>query len=222
MELANARVLLVGAGGVGGEIADGLVKKGVGALTVCDEDVVDPTNLNRQQFREDDIGENKAQALIKNLAPRGITGTELRAYPYHFQDALALGAAFAPDLVICAPDNDAARVAVCEQYHDHVPVVYTGLDMEANGGYVFVHETQGPCFQCFRPKPAGGGSCPQAPAVIDPTKLVAGLVLYAIDSLMMERPREWNAFEFHLSGILPTKARAVKMSEKCPHHRDQI
>lgn len=222
--LADAHVLLVGAGGIGGEIATGLVRKGVGHLTVCDEDIVDATNLNRQQFHESDIGENKAYALAENLVPEGTTGTEIVAHPHHFQDVVALGVELTPDLVICAPDNETARLDVCDHYHGDVPVVFTGLDAEAQGGYVFVQDTAtaAPCFRCYRP-PAeadagAGGTCPGAPATIDPTKLVGGVALYAVDTVLMDRPREWETFEFHLSGILPTQGRTVTQQEECLHN----
>ena len=47
-KLANARVLLAGAGGVGGYAAEALVRGGIEHLTVYDPDKVHPTNLNRQ------------------------------------------------------------------------------------------------------------------------------------------------------------------------------
>lgn len=214
--LEDARVLLVGAGGIGGEIGEGLVKKGVGTLVICDEDVVDATNLNRQKFTEADIGENKAITLVRNLAPHGTTGTELIAHPRHFQDAVATGVKFDPDLVICAPDNDTARVAVSEHFIGEVPVVITGLDTEANGGYVFVQDTADPCFHCYRPGAGSAGDCPAAPAIVDPTKVVAGVTLYACDSVLMDRHRAWDAYEFYLSGVLPTRAVTLDEAERCP------
>jgi molybdopterin/thiamine biosynthesis adenylyltransferase len=214
--LESARVLLVGAGGVGGEVGEGLVRKGVGELVICDEDVVDATNLNRQKFRPADVGHNKAAALAERLAAWGTGGTDIVAHPQHFQDAVALGAAFAPNLVVCAPDNDAARLAVSDAFQGDVPVVITGLDTEANGGYAFVQSPTGPCFQCYRPGAGAGGACPAAPAVVDPTKVVAGVALYAVDAALMDRHRGWDAFEFHLSGVLPPRAVDVETRPDCP------
>jgi molybdopterin/thiamine biosynthesis adenylyltransferase len=219
--LEEASVLLVGAGGIGGELAEGLVRKGVGRVTLCDEDEVDASNLNRQKFTAADVGANKAHALAENLVPEGTTGTELVSHPRHFQDAVATGASFDPDVVVCAPDNDAARLAVCDHFRSEAPVVVTGLDSEANGGYVFVQdETAEPCFQCYRPGAGQGGACPAAPAVTDPTKVVAGLALYAVDTVLMDRHRAWDAYEFFLSGVLPPQAVDVATREDCPGCRD--
>lgn len=209
-------VLLVGAGNVGGEIAHGLVRKGLGQLIIADEDVVTASNLPRQRFYVGDIGANKAIALAENLVGDGTMGTELVAYPVHFEDALATGATFDPDAVVCAPDNDDARVAVAEHFYGRAPVVITGLDPEANGGYVFVQDRTGACFRCYRPEGEGAGACPGAPAVTDPAKAVAGLVLFALDSLLMDRHRAWTLTEFHLSGVIPPIMTTVDQQEDCP------
>jgi molybdopterin/thiamine biosynthesis adenylyltransferase len=214
--LSQTTVLLVGAGGIGGEIGHGLIRKGIGRLELCDEDTVEAHNLSRQRFYEADIHTNKAAALGRNLVREGTTGTDIVAYSHHFQDAVALDIAFDPDLVVCAPDNDAARLAVADHFTGKTPVVFTGLGREANGGYVFVQDSSGPCFRCFRPDADGGGACPGTPAVIDPAKTVAGLALYAVDSTLMNRHRAWDVFEFYLSGVVPPVARTVEKRGECP------
>jgi molybdopterin/thiamine biosynthesis adenylyltransferase len=213
--LSKTTVLLVGAGAVGGEIGEGLVRKGIDELYICDEDVVDVSNLNRQKFQTEDVGENKALALIRRLAPKGTCGTALHGYPYHFQDAIARGYQFDPDVVICAPDNDAARVAVATHFLADTPVITTALNTEALGGYVFVQEPGDACFRCFRPETTGGGACPGAPATIDPTKTVAGMALFAVDSTLMPRPRRWNLSEFFLSGEIRPTPRTVDRRDDC-------
>src|SRR5436309_9699477 len=68
-KLSAASAVLIGAGGIGGEVAEGLCRKGIGCLRVFDHDIVDATNLNRQHFFGADIGFNKAERLVTNLAP---------------------------------------------------------------------------------------------------------------------------------------------------------
>jgi len=89
--LNSASVILVGAGGLCGEIAEGLVRKGVGKLIVCDGDIVEPSNLNRQLFLARDVSKNKAIRLAKNLCPMGPMGTEITAFPLLFQEAVEKG-----------------------------------------------------------------------------------------------------------------------------------
>lgn len=60
-KLKNAKVLVVGLGGVGGYIVEALARAGVGCLGLCDFDVIDSTNLNRQILAtQPTIGQKKA------------------------------------------------------------------------------------------------------------------------------------------------------------------
>lgn len=66
--LSNARVLLLGVGGVGSWAAEALVRTGVGKLTIVDSDVVSATNINRQLMATiSTIGEVKVEALRNRL-----------------------------------------------------------------------------------------------------------------------------------------------------------
>jgi len=66
--LKNAVVGIAGAGGLGSAIAVALARIGVGTLILADFDVVEPSNLNRQQYFIDQIGLPKVDALAENLA----------------------------------------------------------------------------------------------------------------------------------------------------------
>lgn len=63
----KAHVLCIGAGGLIRNIVPILCRKGIGALTILDDDTVEVSNLNRQRFYQRDIGKNKSLALAKNL-----------------------------------------------------------------------------------------------------------------------------------------------------------
>lgn len=65
--LAEARVGIVGAGGLGSNAALMLVRAGVRALTLADFDVVETSNLNRQMYFPDQLGRPKVQALAESL-----------------------------------------------------------------------------------------------------------------------------------------------------------
>src|SRR5271157_3653473 len=63
---SKSSVLCIGAGGIISQIAPTLVRKGIGRITLLDDDVVEASNLNRQRFYERDLGKNKAFALAEN------------------------------------------------------------------------------------------------------------------------------------------------------------
>src|SRR5690349_4542164 len=67
-KLSNAKVLIVGAGGLGCPCAQYLVSSGIGELTIVDFDIVSVSNLHRQVlFNAEDVGKGKAEVAVKKL-----------------------------------------------------------------------------------------------------------------------------------------------------------
>ena len=67
-KLKTKKVLVCGVGGVGSFVAEGLARSGVGHITLCDFDVIDASNLNRQLMtNKHNIGEIKTEVLKKRL-----------------------------------------------------------------------------------------------------------------------------------------------------------
>ena len=66
-KLSSATVAICGLGGLGSNIAVSLTRAGIEKLILIDFDCVDITNLHRQQYKADQIGMNKTEALSKNL-----------------------------------------------------------------------------------------------------------------------------------------------------------
>lgn len=64
---ASASVAVCGLGGLGSHIAFALARAGIGRLILIDFDKVEITNLNRQQYKADQIGLDKTEALKRNL-----------------------------------------------------------------------------------------------------------------------------------------------------------
>jgi sulfur carrier protein ThiS adenylyltransferase len=67
-KIKNSVVGIAGLGGLGSSVAVALARVGVGKLILVDFDVVEPSNLNRQQYFIDQIGMPKVEALQKNIA----------------------------------------------------------------------------------------------------------------------------------------------------------
>lgn len=67
-KFSSAAVAVCGLGGLGSNIAVSLARAGVGRLMLIDFDRVDLTNLHRQQYRADQIGRYKTEALRENLS----------------------------------------------------------------------------------------------------------------------------------------------------------
>lgn len=66
-KLARCKVGIAGIGGLGSHVAIALARIGVGELVIVDHDVVEPSNLNRQLYRVDQLGLFKVEALSENI-----------------------------------------------------------------------------------------------------------------------------------------------------------
>jgi molybdopterin-synthase adenylyltransferase len=110
-KLLAARVLVVGAGGLGSPILSYLAAAGVGTIGISDEDTVALSNLQRQTiFRTEDVGRDKAQAAMDAVA-RLNPHVKTRAHPRITNDnAREIVAGY--DLVVEGVDNFAARYAL--------------------------------------------------------------------------------------------------------------
>jgi len=216
--LESASVNLIGAGGIGSEIGEGLVRKGIGSLRIFDHDIVEFSNLNRQMFFRQDIHKAKAPRLAINLSRHATCGTTIEGHPLSFQDALALGINLNASLAVCGVDNAKTRVDVSEYFRKlNVPVVFIAVDYVAESGYVFVQEPGKGCFGCLFPKSLYGRKAPCfTPAVKDILKAVAGLALYAIDSLLMQRRRSWQYRRIHLAGFMHDECSTIECNSQCP------
>src|SRR5262244_1567700 len=103
-KMSSACVLLIGAGGLNGEAALGLVRKGVGCLKIFDPDRVELSNLNRQRFFAKDVGQNKAWALARNLVPAAIGRTSLKGCGASFQDVVESEFDTMANVALCGVD----------------------------------------------------------------------------------------------------------------------
>lgn len=217
--LRGAKVLLIGAGGLGGEVGEGLARKGVGHLTILDPQLVQLSDLNRQRFYPEDLYRPKAHALAQNLAREATGRSTIVGYAISFQEAVNRGIPFPVAVVVCGVDSDTTRLTVARHFLRQCPVVFLGVDAIADRGYVFVQERGGPCLACAFPHlltRAEGAPCAKAGAVKDILKVVAGIALYAVDTLLMPRRRAWNFREITLAGFVPDVSRRIGKREGCP------
>ncbi|MGQ9493710.1 MAG: ThiF family adenylyltransferase [Anaerolineae bacterium] len=202
--LRQAKIMLIGCGGLGSECGHGLIRKGVGELYLCDHDTVELSNLSRQKFNEEDLGKNKALCLAHNLAREATARSLIVGRAVSFQELAKSNINTRCSLAIVGVDNNITRVYVAQHYFPRrIPVIFTAVDRNACKGYVFVQESKPgtPCFLCLFPDAKNDRSIEGCTgASIDILKVMAGIVLYAVDSLLMDRPRNWNYKEVHLDG----------------------
>lgn len=158
--LKNARVLVVGAGGLGCPVLQYLATAGVGHIGIIDFDTVDFHNLHRQVlFSPDDVGKNKAETAVRRLSIQQ-PFSRFTAYPEALSTTNALTLVRAHDLVIDGTDNFATRYLVNDAcVITGVPFVSGAIDGYTGQVSVFNYQG-GPTYRCLYPEPPEAcGSC---------------------------------------------------------------
>jgi len=215
----QSKVLMIGAGAIGGHTSYGLVRKGISHLDIMDDDAVELKNLTRQLFYEKNVGKNKAISLAKNLSKEGYFYSKIKGYPYRFQEALEMDMDLSGyDAIICGVDNNPTRVAASEYcLNNNIPLIINGVSRDASQMYCAVQLPGQACFGCLIPQEINYSIYPcNLPGIIDIIQVVAGFTVYALDTILMGRHREWNLRMLSLDGSLPESSLLVPKKDNCP------
>jgi adenylyltransferase/sulfurtransferase len=202
---AESEIFLIGAGGLNAPMAVDFTRKGISHLTLIDHDTVDATNLSRTPFRPDQIGKNKAFALLDILKNECLSDTIITAWPAPAQRVLQNNSAIFDhaDLVIVGVDNDDTRYFVSDLcLQKGIPMINLGVSATALTGSVFTQRTGGkPCFRCLRPEsPDALAVRACVPASLDVNRVIGGLALYATTAILCGWEIGWNYYGIILTG----------------------
>ena len=160
LKLKNAKVLLIGTGGLGAPLGLYLAAAGVGKLGLVDFDVVDFTNLQRQvTFGTSDVGKHKseaARARLSNLNP----DIEIQSFETQLTSANALELFKGFDIIVDGTDNFPTRYLVNDAcILLGKPNVY-GSIFRFEGQATVFGMPEGPCYRCLYPEPPPPGLVP--------------------------------------------------------------
>jgi molybdopterin/thiamine biosynthesis adenylyltransferase/rhodanese-related sulfurtransferase len=157
--LLGARVLLIGAGGLGSPASLYLAAAGVGTLGIVDADVVDDSNLQRQIIHATDrLGEPKvasAKRTIEALNPDvDVKAFEERLTSENVERIFGMkGDGRAWDVIVDGADNFPTRYLVNDASVWHgIPVVH-GSIYRFEGQVTVFNPGEGPCYRCLFPTP---------------------------------------------------------------------
>ncbi len=175
--LAEAHVLVIGAGGLGCAVLTGLAGSGIGMLTVVDHDAVQPANLHRQPlYTVADIGRPKVEAAMDRLAAYNPT-VRMRAVRGRFDAGNAAELVAAADVVVDCTDNFASKFLVNDAaMRAGVPAVLASVYQYEGQLQVVRADRGGSCLRCQWPDatPDGlVGNCAQA-GVLGPAPAILG------------------------------------------------
>jgi adenylyltransferase/sulfurtransferase len=148
--LLDARVLIIGLGGLGSPAALYLAAAGIGQLTLCDHDRVDLSNLHRQiLYNREHLGKKKTAAATQQL--RAIRpDLEITAVDHRMEEPELSEHAAEADLVLDCSDNFQTRYRINKVCVDHrVPLISAAaIRLEAQIA-VFNRTPRSPCYACL-------------------------------------------------------------------------
>ena len=176
-KLADARVLIIGAGGLGAPVCSYLAAAGVGTIGIIDGDLVEKRNLHRQVIHpEGHIGIRKARSA-KNMMLSLNSEIKVNAYTKFFTQENALEIAEQYDLIVDCCDNFPTRYLtnnICRELK--IPWVYGAVhEFEGQVSVFNMQEEGAPCYECLYPS--------YSERAESPSKAILGTVPAVIGSM---------------------------------------
>src|SRR6478672_4278796 len=124
-KLSEAKVLMIGAGGLGCPVVQNLAAAGVGCIGIVDGDSVEETNLHRQfLYSADDIGKNKAEIAANVISHQN---PEIKVIPYfvYFTEENAFEVVSDYQIIVDCTDNVMTRYLINDvAMAKGIPMVY--------------------------------------------------------------------------------------------------
>lgn len=147
----NASVLIVGAGGLGCEVAAQLSGAGVGSITLIDHDTIDESNLHRQLlYRESDIGKSKAKVAQRELS-RINSNIKIKAVSERLSPRNVRSLCSSKTLVIDAADNFATSYLLSD-ICDELNLDLLSASVNRTFGYLGLFCKDAPSLRAVFPK----------------------------------------------------------------------
>ncbi len=161
IQFLKAKVLLVGAGGLGCPAALYLAAAGVGTLGIIDSDRVDLTNLQRQVLHGlADVGRPKTESA-KEAIHRINPDVKVVTYQERLTPKNALEIFEEYDIIIDGSDNFPTKYLVNDaSFFTGKPYIYGGVFQFEGQASVFFPKEGGPCLRCLFPEPPPPGLVP--------------------------------------------------------------
>ncbi|SEK74610.1 [sulfur carrier protein ThiS] adenylyltransferase [Colwellia chukchiensis] len=175
--IKNARVLIIGLGGLGNPVSLYLNAAGVGTIYLVDGDQIELSNLHRQiQFSEQDIGANKADISAEKLQQLN-DNTNIEVLDEMLDDELADYYLPLVDLVLDCTDNINSRYLINRKCIEHKKPLIIGAATGFDGQHLFVDPNcaDSACYQCLFPsdKKAPVNNC-QSIGILGPVLGIIG------------------------------------------------
>ncbi|MDA0748360.1 MAG: molybdopterin-synthase adenylyltransferase MoeB [bacterium] len=153
-KLLDAKVLMIGAGGLGSPAAYYLAAAGVGTLGIVDADVVDVTNLQRQILHgTSDVGRPKAISAYETLHDLN-PGCNIIPYVKYLNSENVMDIVSQYDIVVNGCDNFPTRYMINDAcVFSRKPIVDGSIFRFDGQVTIYPCDSEGPCYRCLYPEP---------------------------------------------------------------------
>ena len=160
-KLSRAKVLIIGAGGLGSPAGLYLAAAGIGTIGLVDGDVVDLSNLQRQILHTTaTVGRLKVESGQQTLSALNPDCT-IKTYQYHVDAANILGLIQDYDIVLDGSDNFTTRFLVNDACFFGKKTLISGSIFRFEGQLTTIKPHEGyPCYRCLYPEPPPAGLVP--------------------------------------------------------------
>jgi len=151
LKLKQAKVCVVGVGGLGNPIVTRLAAMGVGKIRIVDRDVIELSNLHRQtMFNEDDVGQVKVETAAKKLRKLN-PDIIIEEMPVSINDYTALEVVDGCTVVVDALDSVNARYSLNKACIEKKIPFVTGAAVGVTGQSFTILPNQSACYHCLFP-----------------------------------------------------------------------
>ena len=151
LKLKQAKVCVVGVGGLGNPITTRLAAMGVGKIRIVDRDVIELSNLHRQtMFNEDDVGQVKVETAAKKLRKLN-PDIIIEELPVSVNDFTAFDVVDGCDVVIDALDSVNARYSLNKACIEKKIPFVTGAAVGVTGQSFTILPNESACYHCLFP-----------------------------------------------------------------------
>jgi molybdopterin/thiamine biosynthesis adenylyltransferase len=218
--LTQARILSIGGGGLGGWTSLALLRSGATHVTIVDPDLVDRTNLARQFFFPNDLGQPKATSLVSNLAAHAVAGeATITGLPFTFAEA-ERDFPLAADLVMVGVDNNECRLQTVRWARlRRIPAIFTMLSRDGMRCHCFLQgpASTDPCLWCALPNLDPEVAIPCASAVVTSCLMAAALSVFFAHRALMGWPdgAYFNWRELDLLGFAEDRTGVIGARAGC-------
>jgi len=231
-KLRAAKVLVIGAGGLGCPVLQYLVAAGLGEIGIADGDTISISNLQRQVlYTEQEVGRQKAIVAADKLSALN-PHVKINAHPFFIDDTNALDLIRAYDVVVDGSDNFATRYLVNDACVMLGKPMVSGAIYKFEGQVSVFNYNNGPTYRCIFPEPPGADESPNCadigviaslPGIIgtiqanEVIKMISGIgevlsgKLLVIDTLTMET----HIFHFKLNEANKNITHLKAMQQVC-------